>query len=125
MRHRPQTVRQEKQEKNYNKRHSCVKNRSETMAAHTAINIPRLQADCHRLYQVPFIFYFLFMFLPRKSLNHFNVLGRNSGKLDALFCFFITFNVMFASLSTLGPDYSNFLAFPLPILRLPLLQLHK
>lgn len=94
------------------------------MAAHAEINIPRSQPDCHRLYQVPFIFY-LFMFLPRKSHNHLNVLGRSSGKLDALFCFFITFNVMFASLSTLEPDYSNFLAFPLPILHLPLLQLHK
>lgn len=92
--------------------------KTETLVAQAAINIPRPWLNCRRLFQVP-----LFFFPPLKRLNHLNVLGRSSEKLDILF-FFISFNVigpeMFASPGALGPDYSNFL--PSPYLN-PLLSL--
>lgn len=70
-----------------------------------------------------------FFFPPLKRLNHLNVLGIRSEKPDIsgfffnLFFYFISFNEigpeMFVSLSTLGPDYSNFLLSPRSVLRLP------
>lgn len=69
-------------------------------------------------------------FPPLKRLNHLNVLGRRSEKPDIFFLLLlIFFSVigpdMFASSSTLGPDYSNFLPSPYTILLLPRLLLPK
>lgn len=56
VRQRQQTLRQEDEGNNNNKLPSCVKNKSETVAAQAAINIPRSQLNCHRLFQVPWFF---------------------------------------------------------------------
>lgn len=56
MRQRQQTVKQEN-EGNNNKLHSCVKSKTESLVAQAAINIPRSQLNCHRLFQVPLIFF--------------------------------------------------------------------
>lgn len=70
----------------------------------------------HWLFQVP-----LFLLPPLKRLNHPDVFGRSCEK--RVFCFYVSFDVtrpqIFVNLSTLKPDYSNFLPSPNPILRTP------